>query len=587
MTFLSKFALTVCLTIASQSPYVEAFQVQLPSTAFVSSNVISNSLNINAHSNGCPGCAACRKKFCPGCPGGCSVCLNFMSKLQLRRTQLNMASTLENLPESAVEVTITAPSQATQAAYDKAVTELSKNLTIPGFRKGAKIPPAVIENAMAARGGKNAIKVQAINDLANRLIGTALKDEHGLEPIGQPALTASAEELASSFVPGEELVMVVKCDVWPEIKFKEMEDGSKAYFNLKGKYQRKPFDQARFDIAINDLKDRYAKLTPIEDQTHKLQMGDACVVNMVGYMANEDNTKGEPLPNAASGEDVEVILGQGRYMEGLVEGIMGASVGDTVPVTVTFPERLKDKTLAGKTAIFDVTIQSASVRTLPELDDEFANTVRPGLTADSLVAELKKAIDEEDAKQFVNERNAALSKALAEVVDAEVPDTIVTTQAREKYAQMMAEFRDQGMADEEIKKMITPENFLKYKDIYKADIVKDFKVTLAVEEIIKLEGLEVPAYQVEEQMENLKMEAQKAGDEFDESQIQQRVQATLESRVCFDFLAEKSALEVEYVDENQQKIDEQMLAQLAEESLKREGFDGDFEDIPVENEQAA
>jgi len=499
----------------------------------------------------------------------------FIRSLQLQ------ASTLESLPESAVELTITAPAQSTQAAYDKAVTELSKNLSIPGFRKGAKIPPAVIENAMAAKGGKNAIKVQAINDLANRLIGSALKDDHGLEPIGQPSLSQTAEELAESFNPGSELILKVKCDVWPDITFVENEH-EKSYFNLKGTYKRKPFDQARFDVAMKDLKDRYASLTPIEDAGHKLAMGDSCVVNMEGFMSNEDGTKGEPLPNAASGDDVEVILGEGRYMDGLVEGILGASVGDTVQVVVTFPERLKDKTLAGKTAIFDVTVQSASTRTLPELTDDFANTVRPGLTADSLVAELKKAIDEEDAKQFVPERNAALSKALADVVSAEVPDTIVTTQAREKYAQMMAEFRDQGMADEEIKKMITPENFLKYKDIYKADIVNDFKITLAVEEIVKLEKLEVPAYQIEEQMENLKMEAQQAGDEIDEAQIESRVRATLESRLAFDFLAEHSDLEVEYVDENDEKIDEEMLAKLAEDSLKREGFDGDFQDVEVE-----
>ena len=105
-------------------------------------------------------------------------------------------------------------------------------------------------------------------------------------------------------------------------------------------------------------------------------------------MANDDGSKGESLPNAASGDDVEVILGEGRYMEGLVEGLLGATVGETVQVTVTFPERLKDKTLAGKTAIFDVTVESASSRSLPELDDAFAAQVREGLTIESLNAEV-------------------------------------------------------------------------------------------------------------------------------------------------------------------------------------------------------
>lgn len=63
-------------------------------------------------------------------------------------------------------------------------------------------------------------------------------------------------------------------------------------------------------------------------------------------------------------------------------------------------------------------------------------------------------------------RNEALGASLAEVVEVEVPDTLVTNQAREKYALMMTDMRNNGMGDDEIKQMINPENFIKYKDIY-------------------------------------------------------------------------------------------------------------------------
>jgi trigger factor len=63
-------------------------------------------------------------------------------------------------------------------------------------------------------------------------------------------------------------------------------------------------------------------------------------------------------------------------------------------------------------------------------------------------------------------RNEALGAALAEVLEVDVPDTLVTNQAREKYALMMTDMRNNGMGDEEIKKMISPENFIKYKDLY-------------------------------------------------------------------------------------------------------------------------
>ena len=145
---------------------------------------------------------------------------------------------------------------------------------------------------------------------------------------------------------GQPLTLQVQCDVWPDILWKSTDsssgDSNKPYLGLRGKYTRRPFNQDKLNVALRDLQERYASLEPIGDATHALQMGDACTVNMNGYMATEraggSIVKGDPLPNAASGDRVEVILGTGRYMEGLVEGLIGAKVGDTVTITVNFPE---------------------------------------------------------------------------------------------------------------------------------------------------------------------------------------------------------------------------------------------------------
>ena len=246
-------------------------------------------------------------------------------------------SELKRLPESAVEVTIKVPGAATKAAYDKVTIDLSKNISIPGFRKGSRIPPQVLEQAMAGNGGRNGLRVEAIKSLLGQLVEPAIKDEHGLEPIGQPVLATPAEELADDFKPGEDLELVVKCDVWPDVQWATVEGKDKPYIGLKAKYTRQPFNQERYDVAMNDLKERFAT-TEKAEEGHILSMGDSCRVSMDGYMANEDGTKGEPLPDAASGDNVEVILGAGRYMEGLVEGIVGAAVGDDRTVSVSFPE---------------------------------------------------------------------------------------------------------------------------------------------------------------------------------------------------------------------------------------------------------
>lgn len=510
-------------------------------------------------------------------PTSSSLCRQYqqqrVSPLYLSTTtdEKNESSSLKRLPDSAVELTLHIPSSATLAAYDKTLAEVAKKVSIPGFRKGAKIPPAVIENAWAKQGGKRVLKTMAINSMCDTLIGITLKDTYELEPIGAPSLVTSAEQLAQDFVPGQDLNVVVKCDVWPEIQWKTINGRSKPYMGLSGSYKRKPFNQARFESALNDLAERYAKLEPFEDVSQALQMGDACKVNMVGYMATPSGEKGEPLPDAASGDDVEVILGGGRYMAGLVEGLEGGKVGETKIVKVRFPDALKNKDLAGKNAIFDVTILSANKRILPEVDDDFAKTVRPGLTAEALRDELIKAVDAQDAEQYMGARNAALGKALAETLNVEIPDTLITNSAREKYALMMTDMRDSGMDDDEIKKLISPENFLKYKEIERPDIVRDFKVSMAVDEIARLESVEVPAYQVEEQLQSLKDQATKEGtaaSDMDDNQLRRKVESTLERRMVYDLLAEAANLEVEYINEG--GFDEALMERLAAESAERE-----------------
>ena len=234
---------------------------------------------------------------------------------------------------------------------------------------------------------------------------------------------------------------------------------------------------------------------------------------------------------------------------------------------------MRDKTLAGKKAIFDVNVLEANTRTVPEIDDELANTIRPGLDAEGVRDELRKAIDENESADWIEARNKALSNALAEVMDVDVPDTLVTTQAREKYAQMMSEFRGQGMADDEIKKLITPENFQVYKDIEKPDIVKDFKTSMATDEIARLESIEVPAYQIDEQLEAVKKEAN-GEDLGDENMIRNKIESTLMRRMVFDFLAEKADLSVEYAEE--EKFDEAMMEELMQQTMKDK--EGEAED---------
>ena len=215
-------------------------------------------------------------------------------------------------------------------------------------------------------------------------------------------------------------------------------------------------------------------------------------------------------------------------------------------------------------------VLEAATRTLPELNDDFAAKVRPDLTKESLEAELRKAIDEEDAKEYIGERNRSLGDALAEVVDVEVPDTIVTQQARDKYAHMMAEMRDGGTDDAEIKKLITPENFQKYKEIVAADIAKDFKISLASDAIAEAERLQTSPAEVDEQLGSLRKECESSNEPYDEAAFRPKVEQTLMRKTVFDFLAENADFDITYTDEGEPAFDAELMEKLADESVERE-----------------
>ena len=229
-------------------------------------------------------------------------------------------------------------------------------------------------------------------------------------------------------------------------------------------------------------------------------------------------------------------------------------------------------------------VLEASTRIIPELTDAFAENVRAGLTAESLKEELQKAVDQEDSKEFVPARNKVLGEALAEVMEVDVPDTLVTNQAREKFAMMMAEMRDGGVSDAEIKKQINPDNFLKYKDIVKGDIIRDFKISMATDEIARLESITVPPYQVEEQMESIRKDAQ--GEELDEKMLRGKVETTLQRQAVFNFLANKAELEVEFAEEDEE-FDEGLMEKLAEETMKREKGSAPIDPAELKAEAAA
>lgn len=129
-----------------------------------------------------------------------------------------------------------------------------------------------------------------------------------------------------------------------------------------------------------------AQFLPQVEPGTPAKLGNRLLVNMEGFLANEvspfpldigptnltpatrtlqDGTPGDPLPNVAGGDGVEVPLDVGKFMPGLVEGLVGAKAGETKQISVMFPPRTSAPQLAGKMALFNVAVCHCPYNTGP------------------------------------------------------------------------------------------------------------------------------------------------------------------------------------------------------------------------------
>ena len=83
--------------------------------------------------------------------------------------------------------------------------------------------------------------------------------------------------------------------------------------------------------------------------------------------------------DGGTAQGYDLTIGSGAFIDGFEDGLIGAQSGETLDVNVTFPEDYRGEEVAGKDAVFTVTVNSISVESLPELTDEFVQGLDVGV----------------------------------------------------------------------------------------------------------------------------------------------------------------------------------------------------------------
>ena len=377
----------------------------------------------------------------------------------------------EKLEKSRVALTIEASAEEFEAAVNKAYLKMRGKINVPGFRVG-KAPRKIIEKMY----GEEVFYEEAVNIILPDAYEDAVKEQK-LDVVGYPEV-----ELESCTKDG----VVFKCTVavYPEVKLGQ-------YKGLEAPKAEVKVAAADVNARLKEMADRNSRLVSVERAVKK---GDTADIDFEGF----DN--GVAF-DGGKGENFDLEIGSGSFVPGFEEQLIGMKAGEEKDIDITFPENYAPE-LAGKPVVFHVKVNEVKVKEVPTIDDEFAKDVSEFDTLKELKADIKKKMTAERTEAAQRAFEDVLMAKVAEGVEAEIPHEMVELQAERMMEQFKQQLAAQGIPFDQYLKMTgtTEADFRKQADGPAAEQVK---MDLAVEAIIKAEGLEATDEDVENELKNV------------------------------------------------------------------------------------
>jgi trigger factor len=344
-------------------------------------------------------------------------------------------------------------------AEDRAFRRLVKKAKLPGFRPG-KVPRKIFEQAY----GADAITNEAMEDVVPTVYAKAVR-EHDLEPVDRPKM----ELLPGDGAMPRRIKAVV--DVRPEIALGEYKDMP---------ISMEPVNVTDEDVerALKTLARDRATLVPAEREA---RLGDVVTVDYEGKIdgvAFEGGT--------AQGQQTE--LSEDRFIPGFATGIAGMKAGQTKDVQATFPDDYQQSDLAGKTAVFTITLHEVKELELPPLDDDLAKAVSQHQTLDELKADIRKRLHTAAEARLKREAGNQLVERLVEAHDFPLPEVLIEREIDGMIGDGASMAGRMGMSfDDYLQAIGKTEDDLRTE--YRSDAERRVKGTLILESIAKAENI--------------------------------------------------------------------------------------------------
>ena len=291
------------------------------------------------------------------------------------------------------------------------------------------------------------------------------------------------------------------------------------------------------DIAaeLKRVQEQNSRLVSVEDRA--VEDGDQTVVDFEGFVDGKTFEGGK-------GEDYPLTIGSHSFIDTFEEQLIGKKIGEACEVNVTFPNEYHATDLAGKPAMFKVTVKEIKKKELPELTDEFASEVSEFETLVEYKNDIKVKLAEKKEKEAATENEDNVVQKVVENSTMEIPEPMIESQVNNMVNDYARRMQSQGLSLDQYMKF-TGMTIESLKDQMKPQALKRIQTRLVLEAVAKAENITVADEAVEKEIagmaEAYKMEADQVKEYLGESGINQ-MKEDLAVQEAVDFLVAEAKL---------------------------------------------
>ncbi len=373
------------------------------------------------------------------------------------------------------EIVIKIEGEKWEQALDKAFKDANKKAKIDGFRPG-KAPKSVYLKHY----GVESLFMEASNYCVEDAYQKMLEENKNLEIAAQPILDIRS-------IDEKHIEYVFTITLKPEVKLGKYKD-------LGVKKETVKVTKKEIEEAIDHMREHY-KENVLKDGAAKT--GDIAVIDFEGF---KDGVAFE----GGKGENYSLEIGSNTFIPGFEDQLIGTKAGDEIDVNVTFPEDYHAEDLKGAKVVFKVKVNEVKEVKVPEIDKEFFEDLgMEGIDSkETLEAQVKENIKASKESKAEEKYTQDLLDKIVSTTEIDVPETMVNDETSRMVEQFKEHISMQGISIEQFYQY-TSSNEDTLKEQYKEEALKRIKYRLIVEEIIKLEKINVTDEEVENKIDEL------------------------------------------------------------------------------------